>query len=360
MKTGFPIIHLTGLAHVGTMDISKKNRGNLDGSGLPITTEPEAWRIIADLKGDSKFRLIKNNNEFLDYYALSNEQKEEIISWGIKEGFIENNIIYRFDFYNDTMDSEVCVYGTDKNKLFTEAQVYGIENISELKTLNGFTSTSKMDTRVMSHGTTVMDIQLLSTIYVEDVLKIDGVWWDDEIDICNNYAPRGVIFNSKIQEWIVSRCEINIRPCGKEQKELLHELYEKKIFHSIIKGNISNLFGLLYSVEYKNEIKAFAVMDNITEEIIQLLKDDFHEEIESGAITNCYFSDFDKLKDMCFVQVIESIEDGNNYSTNLIEVLKEQYDYIMLIPSKDSENYWIKQGFKKVLKQYWLWEKNDK
>ena len=44
-----------------------------------------------------------------------------------------------------------------------------------------------------------------ATAYAEDVLDLDGVWWNDELDVSAYSAPRGVIFASKMGAWTATR-----------------------------------------------------------------------------------------------------------------------------------------------------------
>lgn len=46
---------------------------------------------------------------------------------------------------------------------------------------------------------------LLLTIFVEKTTNYDGIWWNDRLDVLDYSAPRGVIFNSKLNNWIVSK-----------------------------------------------------------------------------------------------------------------------------------------------------------
>jgi len=46
-----------------------------------------------------------------------------------------------------------------------------------------------------------MTEDFLSICYAEDVLKLDGVWWDDKLNPMSYSAPRGVIFNNMLPSW---------------------------------------------------------------------------------------------------------------------------------------------------------------
>lgn len=159
---------------------------------------------INPFTGGTTFSLTKNNNKFLNYHDLTVEQKEDIKLWGAKEGYIKLCPIYTFTYEDDELEVDMCMYLTDREEAVAEADGYGIEE-SEVEELEGFVSTPKMDERAMSYGRTIMDMQLLSTLYEEDVLQIDGVWWEDILDISRYSAPRGVIFDAKLKEWTIKK-----------------------------------------------------------------------------------------------------------------------------------------------------------
>ncbi|PLS19619.1 hypothetical protein CVD28_04160 [Bacillus sp. M6-12] len=195
-----PIITMEEMIfHVGQMDKSLKQKGSLEGSGLSFSTEPKAWVRINPFTGGKLFELKKEGNQFLDYYSLTEEQQQEIIQWGIHEGYVTACPLYRVTYYDDEMDMDLCSLYSDKGIGEEEAEDYGVE----LEEEEGFVSTEKMERRVMSHGSLLAPLDLLTTIYVEDELSIDGVWWEEELDISRYSAPRGVIVESKVKEWEV-------------------------------------------------------------------------------------------------------------------------------------------------------------
>jgi hypothetical protein len=192
-----PIISLDEVFHVGQMDKKLKQKGSLEGSGLSISTEPHAWVRINPFTGGKLFEMKKLDNQFLDFYALTEENEKEIIQWGVKEGYITLCPLYRITYYDDEMDMDLCNVYSDKAKAVEEAEDYGIE----LECEDGFVSTKKMEERVLSHGHLIAPLDLLATIFVEEVLFIDGVWWEEELDISRYSAPRGVIVEEKVVTW---------------------------------------------------------------------------------------------------------------------------------------------------------------
>jgi hypothetical protein len=192
-----PLISKEEVFHVGQLDRSLKQKGSLEGSGLSISTEPRAWVKINPFTGGKLFQLVKKENLFLDFYALTEEQEKVMIEWGIKEGHVIPAPIYRITYYDDEMESELCMIFHKKENAEEEAENYEVEIEEEI----GFISTSQLEERVMSHSTLIAPLDLLSTLYAEEVLAIDGVWWEEKLDVFRYSAPRGVISNAKLKEW---------------------------------------------------------------------------------------------------------------------------------------------------------------
>lgn len=200
MNTNFPTISFKELFHVGTMDVNDKEHGSLEGNGLSVSLCPHEWRRITSLKGDL-YALKKENNMFLNFHKLKQKQKEIIIQYGINEEYIEPCKIYRVYFCDENSDDVYFSFDNyDKAKREAEAEdPDDYEN--SIKAVNGYKANDKMKERVLNKCEPNLVLDLLSTIYTEDVLKLDGVYWDDDLDVYNYSAPRGVINLTNLKNW---------------------------------------------------------------------------------------------------------------------------------------------------------------
>ena len=50
----------------------------------------------------------------------------------------------------------------------------------------------------MSRCEPIMVADMLAMAYAEDVLRLDGVWWEDRHDPAALSAPRGAIFAARV------------------------------------------------------------------------------------------------------------------------------------------------------------------
>ncbi len=210
VKLNLPIRQFKKLYHVGTMQLTDKRVNSLEGAGLSVSTEPDAWRRIArGFVGGYTWSLIKNVGRLVDYYKLTKEQKRVITNWGIIKGFVEKIIMYRVSYYDDELDATVySLYDTyiEAMREVTEQD----EDTYKLQRIFDIAFTNKLNVRVRrmaAQRAAVSVFDLLLTVYIEDETDLDGIWWQDELDIYKYSAPRGVIVPSKIATWTKIRLD---------------------------------------------------------------------------------------------------------------------------------------------------------
>ena len=66
-----PTKRLKKVYHVGDIDLNKKSKNSLEGSGLSISLHPEAWKQISETTYGDTHILLNDNGIFLDYYENS-------------------------------------------------------------------------------------------------------------------------------------------------------------------------------------------------------------------------------------------------------------------------------------------------
>jgi hypothetical protein len=196
----FPLRKFRFLYHVGTMNISDKREGSLEGSGLSVSLHPNEWRGIARIGGHT-WKLTKPNNQFLNAHSMNGAQRQTIIEWGIANGYALRKQLYRVEWFDDEMNDTMAMDFEDETEARNEAEVE--EEGKTVKVIpEGLVGTDKLKQRTHQNRldpVTVFD--LLVTVYAEDVLKIDGVWWNDNLSPETYSAPRGVIFPAMVKTW---------------------------------------------------------------------------------------------------------------------------------------------------------------
>lgn len=206
---------LQNLYHAGTMDISRKRSFSLEGDGLSVSICPNEWRRITRQTESGLWLLQKKDVKMLDYYKLTKRSKAKIVKWGIEQGLAIKSVVYDVESY---IDDAVCysTYATyeeaieetdipflDKEEDKEEYE----EQLNRIIKREGLKATSKLKS-IVKVDIDASDVEThLVLLYCEYVLKIDGVYWDDVLDVLNYSAPRGVIFNSRLSSFNKTRLE---------------------------------------------------------------------------------------------------------------------------------------------------------
>lgn len=211
----FPSKLIGDLYHVGTMDISRKRSFSLEGDGLSVSICPNEWRRITRQTESGLWLLSKKDVKMLDYHKLSVRSVNNIVKWGIEKGLATKGVLYDVESY---IDDELCysTYATYEEAINETDIPYLDEEddeeeykgqLNRIVKREGIIATDKLKNKVsvdIDVGDVVKHIVLL---YSEYVLKLDGVYWDDTLDILNYSAPRGVIFNSRLSSFSKTRLE---------------------------------------------------------------------------------------------------------------------------------------------------------
>lgn len=202
--SSFPTKRFAELFHVGTLNAAHKRIGSYEGAGLSVSLHPEEWREIAELEG-AVWRCQRAGNRFLDYVRLSKAQWAVIGDWAVAQGLATRNTIWRVDYHDEEAGEDRFYRFTDRKQATEEAEHL---NASRPKAIRGqLVATSALLQRMKqgehidsSHVAKTND--LLAIAYAEDVMQIDGVWWNERLSYLS--APRGVIVPSMIPKWQLS------------------------------------------------------------------------------------------------------------------------------------------------------------
>jgi 8-oxo-dGTP pyrophosphatase MutT (NUDIX family)/GNAT superfamily N-acetyltransferase len=200
---GFAFRSFKKLWHVGDMNVKSKQPGSLEGSGLSVSIHPEDWMDIAEIGGDT-WELTKPSNRFLNFHRLSKPQRKQLAAWGIQNGYLtEVANAYRWVYWDSEAEEERYIEFPTQEE--AEAEMEGMGEGGKVVPVKSiaYAGTDKLKQRTNnpSGDQTAVAFDLLVTVYAEEQLDCDGVWWEDTYDPANLSAPRGVIFPSKLSSW---------------------------------------------------------------------------------------------------------------------------------------------------------------
>lgn len=243
----WPTIPLSEVRHVGTMNASEKCRDSYEGSGLSFTQNPDAWRSASEVSGED-WLLSRHDGCFLDVLSLESEHVDEAISWGLETGLLESCIVFfgirkdehfsvevatklmksglsdskeRINYIlsdgypaleaqnvdtvlrglclNVADDKYVCSLSGTEHEFDSDEVVIG--ELSSLKASPAFKERMLQDQEVV--GELAIDQCLIA--YCEDVLLLDGAYWNEDPAHQDTTPCRGVIHKSVLDNWSVTR-----------------------------------------------------------------------------------------------------------------------------------------------------------
>jgi len=221
----WPLIEIEDtLWHTGFMDPARKGTGSYEGHGLSVSRDPDDWRRIARLSGED-WVLEKPGHRFLDIHELTDKQKATIFDWAIERGLLEQITIYEAVQWDSEFECETAtLHYTYEDALkelpvFQRGDQWVWDNIDEtplepgefddmIRESDGHVATPELIAMMKASGDDVMGRlaeEYAIIAYAEQVLDLDGVWWEDDHDPSKLSAPRGVIFPGKLASWTVKR-----------------------------------------------------------------------------------------------------------------------------------------------------------
>jgi hypothetical protein len=203
-QVGAPTITFPeGLYHIGTLDPAHKGSGSFEGEGVSVSMHPATWRGIAKLGGNPLWHFSKSGNLFLDYHALTDQNRQAMKAWGVEQGWVQPAEVWQVCWYDEDYDDTSCFTFSSEEEAQEEYEDRKEWDDSvEMKHLTDrVIGTKELAARCRQTEVSLDPLQLLATLWADDVLHLDGVWFDDNLDPGNLSAPRGVIFLSRLGEW---------------------------------------------------------------------------------------------------------------------------------------------------------------
>lgn len=221
----FPEIQKDSWFHVG--DLSKKvKRNSYEGSGLSISTVPNSWRKIARLSGEV-FELNKPDGRFLDVLALSLSSRRTIFEWAIVNQYLSTKKLWVYDYYDDEYRSFYQMEFESLENLLQTVELDELDELEEEERTHLFSAPSKVKREEKQSSifgveryqateklllaeeweggcTSSISEDFAIARYTDEVLHLDGLYWDELHDVARMSAPRAVIFQSRLQEWNIT------------------------------------------------------------------------------------------------------------------------------------------------------------
>lgn len=201
--SGMPTIRKGFVWHIGALREWDQINGDMEGPLLSVSSLPEAWRKIANLGGGPAWRISKPDGalKFIDANKIRRAGGRAHMCWAESEGLVEKGKAWvaRVDSGGDTVEifcrsHEEALLAHDSGcDIRTEMVFFMTERLS------AFWNQRKRGIWSIARGDVVEDAVfcvLAETLNRERGGSVDGVWWNDRLDLTGYSAPRGGLVTS--------------------------------------------------------------------------------------------------------------------------------------------------------------------
>lgn len=198
-----PLARLSEVTHIGTLNPADKGvRGDsYEGTGLSFSLHPEEWETIARLGGAPWWTTDVSSCRLLDGHELIENWGPALAAWGEANGWLDRTVMYRIEWFDDEVDGNVSMLCASREEALAELEFCGDGGLDEdaITVVDPcWVATSKLDVamgrapRQKSQGDANI-LQDVATVWAKEQ-GLDGVWWEDELNVQSLSAPRGVVF----------------------------------------------------------------------------------------------------------------------------------------------------------------------
>lgn len=216
-----PIKKFKRLYHVGMLaeQPAPHSRDSHEGPCLSVSRVPEAWRTIARLGADPLWMLDKPDGKFLHMHKLSKKLKAEIIQWGYATGYATEGLGWITELNegsedNEDVDDEDISFSTAESEAEAIRTCGTADEVHARYTRAMPFPTEKLTAYAEQKLDLCMVFDMLALAYAEQVLDLDGLFWNERLDIYSYSAPRAGILRSKLNTWTIKPT-----PKGHDTKE---------------------------------------------------------------------------------------------------------------------------------------------
>ncbi|CDK38057.1 hypothetical protein [Halorubrum sp. AJ67] len=200
-------IPLPTVYHVGNLDEERAvPYTSQEGGELSISVHPDVWEGIIRGDGTATHETLHtyelSNGEAEFYYVDPTAELEAERAWCIDAGYITEVTGYRVSFTDENGDErylKVKDEGTAQEEAASRQSRYTEEPILTLAA-KGVNYWSKAFRQAPEHASPVL-IEGLLPIWYASHLDVDGVWWAEQLAPEKRSAPRGCIFQNRLDRW---------------------------------------------------------------------------------------------------------------------------------------------------------------
>jgi hypothetical protein len=192
------------LYHIGALNqsLSTPRAVSLEGHCLSVSEVPEAWRTIARLGAQPVWQLTKAGNKFLNVSKSSKKLRSLINHWALQAGFAATAVGCQTEMEGE-YDTCFALSINEEEAISTwgEANEDGVLSHRSVPIL---VATQALIDYVRQPLELLLVPDMLLLAYADQVLGLDGVFWNETLDVYALSAPRAGIYPQKLSEWTIN------------------------------------------------------------------------------------------------------------------------------------------------------------
>ena len=202
-----PTLQKKKVWHVGSPKSARtRASSSQEGTLLSVSEHPQAWTRIARLGGRETWELVRTDRTpgvFVNMHAIPEATKNALIA---ASGLVAPVRVYiarwtAGDEYGDDETYEM----TFTTRAAAEREIEDFED-AEIREQTGWKATPELNRLWKANfsgrlaASFVGEFALLTVL--ERMNRYDGAWWNDVLDPYALSAPRGGIFQKRLNEWL--------------------------------------------------------------------------------------------------------------------------------------------------------------
>lgn len=202
---------LNAVFHVGTLNSAHRGtvyKQSHEGHCLSVSTCPEAWRQIARLGDAPVWQLSSPGGLFIE--ALSAREDSAfntgLVLWGMEAGLVEVKTLW--SAWREDAETGDWQYTLHASR---EEALQEVDDPMEMTPFGHPCVHLKLMTLALPALAERVCVNLkhrdawdfLLMAWAEQCTQVDGIWWDEVLDVASLSAPRGALFPSRLERWTV-------------------------------------------------------------------------------------------------------------------------------------------------------------
>lgn len=208
-----PTTARTPVYHVGDLDQDRPTPYySNEGDGLSVSEHARDWAQI--MRGGGTIYELRHPDTPEFYAADPTSPRDRVIEWCIDHDYVERVPVYRAEWPDPETGDTQYLLEYDRETAVIEGQV----DVRADATITETTGLALADRgraywaeafQMSPADADPLEVRELTPVWYAQDHDCVGVWWDERHDPANYSAPRGCIFQARLDEWeIVATGEV--------------------------------------------------------------------------------------------------------------------------------------------------------